>query len=255
MQIGLGVYRSWLLACVAALAALPSLAQTVTVSPTSVSFGNQVQGTASSVHKVTLKNGQSSAITITSITSSLSDYAESNNCPTSPATLAAAASCTISITFTPGALGTRNGTLTVVDTGGSSPQLVTLSGTGTAPALVSIAVTPATASVVAGYTQQFTATGTYSNGTTQNLTSTATWTSSATSIAKISSGGLATSVAQGSATITAKSGTISGSATLTVTAAAVNFDFGHPHDSISGSRQARSNLPRRELIATARRRT
>ena len=89
--------------------------------------------------------------------------------------------------------------------------------TVTAAVLTSIAVTPATATVAAGSAQQFTATGTYSNGTTHNLTP-ATWTSSATSIATISGGGLATSVAQGSATITAKSGTISGSATLTVLA-------------------------------------
>ena len=84
-------------------------------------------------------------------------------------------------------------------------------------ALTSISVTPTSASVAAGYTQQYTATGTYSNGTTQNLTSSATWSSSATSIATVSSGGLAIGVAQGGATITAKSGTISGSTVLTVT--------------------------------------
>jgi trimeric autotransporter adhesin len=207
-----------LLACCAAFASLPALAQIVTVSPTSLSFGNQVEGTTSSAQKVILKNGQSSAITITSITSNLSDYVATTNCPVSPATLAAAATCTIAITFKPSALGARSGTLTVADSGGSSPQLVTLSGTGTAPALVSIAVTPAAPSVAAGYTQQFTATGTYSNGTKQSLTSTATWTSSATTITTVSSGGLATSLVQGTTTITATSGAIQGSATLTVTA-------------------------------------
>ena len=95
MRNGPGLCRSWLLACFVAFVTLPALAQTVTVSPTSVAFGNQVQGTTSSVHKVTLKNGQSSAVTITSITASLSDYSETNNCPVSPATLATAASCTI----------------------------------------------------------------------------------------------------------------------------------------------------------------
>jgi uncharacterized protein YjdB len=91
----------------------------------------------------------------------------------------------------------------------------------TEAALGSISVTPTAPSVPAGYPEQFTATGTYSDGTTQSLTSTASWTSSATSIATAGSGGLVTSVAQGSATITAKSGTISGSATLTVAAAAL----------------------------------
>jgi len=80
-------------------------------------------------------------------------------------------------------------------------------------------VSPTNASIVATGQQQFTATGTYSDGSHQNLTSTATWTSSAPSIATISSAGLATGVAAGSTTIKATSGSISGSTTLTVTAA------------------------------------
>ena len=207
------IYRSGLPAYFALLAVLPAFSQTV--SPTSLSFGNQAQGTASSAQKVTLKNSLPSAITITSITANLADFAATNNCPP---TLAATTTCTISIVFAPTAVGARSGTLKVVDSGSSSPQTVALSGTGTAPVLVSIAVTPATPSVAAGYTQQFIATGTYSNGTTQNLTSTATWTSSKAGVATINSAGLATTVAPGSATITAKSGTISGSAMLTVTA-------------------------------------
>ena len=49
-----------------------------------------------------------------------------------------------------------------------------------APTLVSIAVTPANATNLVGATQQFTATGTYSDSSTQNITSQATWTSSKT---------------------------------------------------------------------------
>jgi hypothetical protein len=172
MQVGL-VHRSFYVVCLAAVFSLGALAQTVTVSPTSVAFGNQAQGTSSSVHKVTLKNGQRSAITISSISTNLADYSEINNCPMSPATLAAGVTCTISITFTPSAQGARDATLTVVDTGLSSPQQVTLTGTGTAAILESIAVTPSTASVIVADTDQFTATGTYSDGSTENLTTTA----------------------------------------------------------------------------------
>ena len=82
--------------------------------------------------------------------------------------------------------------------------------------LLSIAVTAVNSSIAVGVTDQFTATGTYSNGTTQNLTSSVTWSSSSTAVATISSAGLATGVAAGSATIKATSGTISGSVTLTV---------------------------------------
>src|SRR5437016_4994021 len=54
-------------------------------------------------------------------------------CPTSPATLAAGANCTINVTFTPTALGARTGTLSLADNAGGSPQIMTLSGNGTAP--------------------------------------------------------------------------------------------------------------------------
>ena len=111
MQIGL-VRRAFFVLGLAAELSLAASAQTVIVSPTSISFGNQAQGTSSSVHKVTLKNGQSSAITVSSIGTNLADYSQTNNCPMSPATLAAGATCTISITFTPSAQGARNATLT-----------------------------------------------------------------------------------------------------------------------------------------------
>ncbi len=94
---------------------------------------------------------------------------------------------------------------------------------GGGPSLVSIAVTPANPSIAAGTQQQFTATGTYSDGTHRDLTSSATWTSSTTSVATINSAGLATGVNVGSTTIQASSGSINGSTTLTVTAATPNF--------------------------------
>jgi uncharacterized protein YjdB len=87
------------------------------------------------------------------------------------------------------------------------------------PHLVSVQVTPASPSIAAGLTQQFTATGTYSNNTTQNLTATATWSSSNTSVATISSSGLASSkTAGGPVTITASQNGVTGSALLQVTA-------------------------------------
>jgi hypothetical protein len=96
----------------------------------------------------------------------------------------------------------------------------TISGTTnltvTAPTLVSIAVTPANPSIAKNGTQQFTATGTYSDNSTQNLTSSVTWSSANTSVATISKTGLASGRAQGNTTIRAASGSISGSTTLTV---------------------------------------
>jgi uncharacterized protein YjdB len=82
--------------------------------------------------------------------------------------------------------------------------------------LTSIAVTPANPTVNVGNTQQFTATGTYSNGTSSVITSSATWTSSSSTIATVNSSGLATGLSTGNVTITATSNGVSGNTTLTV---------------------------------------
>src|SRR5438046_9906556 len=54
-------------------------------------------------------------------------------CPTSPATLAAGANCTINVTFTPTASGARSEERRVGNDGGASAQMMTLSGNGTEP--------------------------------------------------------------------------------------------------------------------------
>jgi hypothetical protein len=89
--------------------------------------------------------------------------------------------------------------------------------TVTSPVLASVAVTPANASIAAGETQPFTATGTYSDGSAQNLTNAATWTSSGPAIASVSPSGAAVALAVGTATISATAGSFTGTASLTVT--------------------------------------
>src|SRR5438094_4863058 len=55
------------------------------------------------------------------------DFGQTNNCGSS---LAVSSSCTINVTFTPAASGTRSGTLTVTDNASGSPQTASLTGTG-----------------------------------------------------------------------------------------------------------------------------
>jgi uncharacterized protein YjdB len=90
-------------------------------------------------------------------------------------------------------------------------------GTGT---LSSIAIAPSNTSISAGATQQFTATGTFSDGTTQDVTINSHWSSSVASAATIANGppqaGLATTYAAGTTTIGANSGGITASTTLVV---------------------------------------
>jgi len=108
------------------------------------------------------------------------------------------------------------GTTTVSAISGGVTGDTTLTVTAT---LVSIEVTPTAPSIANGLTQQFTATGLYSDGSTQDLTSEATWDSSDDAVATVSNSGLATAASVGSATVSATSGAVSGNATLTVTPA------------------------------------
>ncbi|MGD0759475.1 MAG: Ig-like domain-containing protein, partial [Candidatus Sulfotelmatobacter sp.] len=90
--------------------------------------------------------------------------------------------------------------------------------TATTAALTSISVLPATASVVVGTTQQFTATATYGDGSTANVSSSATWAVTTPAVATINSTGLATGASADSTMITASLTGISGNASLTVMA-------------------------------------
>ncbi|MGK5076092.1 ice-binding family protein [Janthinobacterium sp. ZB1P44] len=99
----------------------------------------------------------------------------------------------------------------------------TASTTITVPAasIVSIAVTPATASIAVGATQQFIATATYSDSSNAIITNSAAWTSGTVANATVLNTGVATGVATGTSSITATAGGQSGSALLTVTAVAI----------------------------------
>jgi hypothetical protein len=115
-----------------------ALAQKASLSNTTRSFGSVGIGSTSAAKSVTLSNSASVALSVSSIAVT-GDYAQTNTCGTS---VAARGSCTISITFTPTAAGSRPGTVTITDNATNSPQKITLSGTGVAPA----SMTPASRS-------------------------------------------------------------------------------------------------------------
>jgi prepilin-type N-terminal cleavage/methylation domain-containing protein len=114
------------------------------------------------------------------------------------------------------ATGVAAGTATITATLDGIDGSATLDVT--APVVLqSLAITPATPSIAVGLTQQFTATGSFSDSTTQDLTSSVVWSSNNEPVATIAAGGLATGVSDGTATITATLSGIDGSATLNVT--------------------------------------
>ena len=95
---------------------------------------------------------------------------------------------------------------------GSTQTLITVSSA----TLSAITLSPIGASISIGGTQQYTATGSFSDGSSRDVTGSVTWSSSYTNVATISTGGLATGVGSGSTVITATSGAISALTTLTV---------------------------------------
>jgi FG-GAP-like repeat/Abnormal spindle-like microcephaly-assoc'd, ASPM-SPD-2-Hydin/FG-GAP repeat len=118
-------------ACTVSILLQVSNGTAVTLSPTSLSFGAQALDTASSPQTVTMTNTGSAAVAVASVAIS-GDFAQTNTCGSA---VAAGASCTISVTFTPTAAGTRTGAITITDNAPGSPHVVSLTGTGIGPAV------------------------------------------------------------------------------------------------------------------------
>jgi len=139
----------------------------LTFSSTSLNFGLLQIGLTSAAQTVTVTNVSSHAVNFTSIASS-GNYSQNNTCGTS---LTASASCTVSITFTPTAQGTRTGAVTFKDNSPGSPtQTVALTGTGETLAL---GFTPASLSfggVLVGASSTLKATLTNDGASSVNIT-------------------------------------------------------------------------------------
>src|ERR1017187_3506901 len=83
--------------------------------------------------------------------------------------------------------------------------------------LTSIYITVQHATLAQGITEQLTATGKFSDGTSQNISNSVNWSSSAPTVMSVSTSGLIFALAQGSSTIKATLGSVSGSKKITVT--------------------------------------
>jgi hypothetical protein len=79
-------------------------------------------------------------------------------------------------------------------------------------------VTPTNTTITTGASQQFTATGTYSNSGLQDITSQVTWTSTNTAVATVNAAGLVTAVSPGTTAISATMSSVTGRTLLTVQA-------------------------------------
>jgi hypothetical protein len=122
----------------------------VSLSPTSLAFGNQAVDMTSATQTVTLSNTGNASLSISSLAvtgTNASDFDQSNTCGSS---LAAGAKCTIVVMFTPSVAGTEAASLSIADNSSSSPQTVPLSGAGTHDVILSWTAS-ATPPAVVGY--------------------------------------------------------------------------------------------------------
>jgi len=103
-----------------------------TITPTSLTFSDQQTATTSASQTVTVRNTGTNTLVISKVeTTAGSDFAQTNTC----GTLAVNATCTVSVTFTPTATGTRGSTLTFTHNGAGGTT-ASLTGTGRAPSVI-----------------------------------------------------------------------------------------------------------------------
>ena len=121
----------------------------VSLSPTTLAFGNQPVDVTSTAQTVTLSNTGNATLSIGSLAvtgTNASDFAQANTCGSS---LAAGANCTIAVMFTPSVTGTVAASLSISDNSSGRPQTVSLSGAGTHDVILSWAAS--TTPGVVGY--------------------------------------------------------------------------------------------------------
>jgi hypothetical protein len=101
---------------------------TVSFSPTTeLNFGKQAVGAKSDTQSVTLTNTGKTPLKISAMKTT-GQFASTSTCGSN---VAAGASCTIEVTFSPKSKGSKIGTVTINDSASSKPMVIELSGTGT----------------------------------------------------------------------------------------------------------------------------
>ena len=104
------------------------VSSSIVLSTTSIQFGNQTVGAPGVARVVNVTNTTSVPTTVPNISAS-SGFTQSNTCK---GTLAASASCRVSVSFVPSGNQNVNGTLTAKSYGPGGPQTVSILATGIA---------------------------------------------------------------------------------------------------------------------------
>jgi hypothetical protein len=122
----------------------------LSISPTSLSFGNVTTGTSSAAQSVIITNTGNSNVVISQITVSGAGYTLTGG--SAPVTLTPLQIVSLSVQFGPRVAGTVSGNVSIVSNATGSPATVPLTGTGVSPVQHSVALAwNASTSTVAGY--------------------------------------------------------------------------------------------------------
>lgn len=141
-----------------------TVTDTISFSPTSVTFPSQATGTTSASQAITLTNKATTTLKITTVAAS-GDYAETDTC--AGKSIVAGKTCIITVTFKPTAVGTIKGAISVTDAAATSPQIVALTGTAVSPLTFSPATLTFTGTVGSTSTAQ---TATLTNNSSAAIT-------------------------------------------------------------------------------------
>jgi hypothetical protein len=127
----------------------------VSLTATSLTFASQGVGSMSAAQTVTLTNPTTVNLSITGISlngTSAADFAQTSTCGSG---VSGKNNCTISVTFTPSASGTRKATLNIADNAPDSPQAIAITGSGVSLGLTVSSAGSNTATVAAGQTASY----------------------------------------------------------------------------------------------------
>jgi Abnormal spindle-like microcephaly-assoc'd, ASPM-SPD-2-Hydin len=114
------------------------------LSANSVAFGDQLIGATSVAKSITVSNTGTAALTLNSLSvvgANASDFQLAGSC-TVGANMVPASSCTLNVTFKPGATGSRAAPISIASSVAGSPHSVSLTGTGVAAGVPAVSLAP-----------------------------------------------------------------------------------------------------------------
>jgi hypothetical protein len=200
----------------------------LSLSSSSLTFASTLVGSSAATQSVTLTNSGTATLTLNSITLGGTDASSFSKSTTCGSSLAPAASCPLTVTFTPKAAGTLTASISIADNTGNT-STISLTGTATAPApIVTLSASSVTfASTLVGSsaaTQTITVKNTGTAGLT--ISKVALGGTNATSFSETTTCGSALAISA-SCTISVgftpvASGTLTGTVTITDNASAVS---------------------------------